>query len=150
MKILLDTNILVYCHDAADPARQEQAITILDNLRLHGIGKISAQSLAEFCNVMIRPYRGASARLTSGEAQRIAGVISAQFEVFPVTALTVLEAMNGVKDHKLSYFDAQIWAAARLNETPVIFSEDFQDGQTLEGVKFVNPFAAEFNLAVWV
>jgi predicted nucleic acid-binding protein len=52
-------------------------------------------------------------------------------------------------DHSLAYYDAQIWATARLNQIPLIFSEDFQDGQTLEGVRFVNPFSAQFELRDW-
>lgn len=44
----------------------------------------------------------------------------------------------------LAYYDAQIWACARLNHIPVVLSEDFQDGQTLEGVRFVDPFAEDF------
>jgi tryptophan synthase beta chain len=41
--------------------------------------------------------------------------------------------LRGARDHKLSYFDAQLWACAKLNQIPEIFSEDFQDGQILEG-----------------
>ncbi len=37
-------------------------------------------------------------------------------------------------------------AAARLNQIPIVFSEDFQDGQTLEDVRFVNPFAGMFDV----
>ncbi len=33
-----------------------------------------------------------------------------------------------------SYFDAQIWATARLNQVPTIFTEDFTNGRRLEGV----------------
>jgi predicted nucleic acid-binding protein len=44
-----------------------------------------------------------------------------------------------------NYYDAQIWAVARLNQVGVVFSEDFQDGQTLEGVCFVNPFSPNFH-----
>jgi predicted nucleic acid-binding protein len=32
-----------------------------------------------------------------------------------------------------------IWAAARLNGVPRIYSEDFQHGQIIEGVKIENP-----------
>ena len=39
--------------------------------------------------------------------------------------MVMLEALREVRDHQLSYYDAQIWAAARLNQVPVIFSEDF-------------------------
>ncbi len=71
------------------------------------------------------------------------------FPVYPLTSTIVLESLRGVRDYKLSYFDAQLWACAKLNQIPVIFSEDFQDGQTLEGVRFVNPFAETFELEKW-
>jgi predicted nucleic acid-binding protein len=49
----------------------------------------------------------------------------------------------------LAYLDAQIWASAQLNQIPVIFSEDFQDGRILEGVWFVNSFKMGFDMAEW-
>ena len=62
--------------------------------------------------------------------------------------MIVLEAMRGVRDHQLSYYDAQIWATARLNQMPLIFSEDFHHN-ILEGVRIVNPFAPAFDLEAW-
>jgi predicted nucleic acid-binding protein len=53
-------------------------------------------------------------------------------------------------DHRLSYYDAHIWAAAHLNQVPVLFSEDFQDGQVLEGVRFINPFAECFDIEKFI
>ena len=41
----------------------------------------------------------------------------------------------------MHYWDAQVWAVARLNQVPFVFSEDCNPGATLEGVRFVNPFA---------
>ena len=70
--------------------------------------------------------------------------------VFDLTPMIVLEALRGVRDHGLSYYDAQIWAAARLNQVPVVFSEDFNTDSVLDGVRFVNPFATDFDLAAWV
>lgn len=49
-----------------------------------------------------------------------------------------------------SYFDAQLWAKARLNQMPGIFSEIFHLGSILEGVRFVNPFSTDFVLEQWV
>ncbi len=46
-------------------------------------------------------------------------------------------------------FDAQLWATALLNQVPVIFSEDFASGASLEGVRLVNPFSSGFDLADW-
>lgn len=47
----------------------------------------------------------------------------------------------------MSYYDAQVWAAAKLNQVPVVLSEDFPSGATVEGVTFLDPLAASFDLA---
>lgn len=142
--VLLDTNILIYTFDPRDEARQERAIAILLKLEEEEKGCLSTQCLSEF----------ASAAMTKLglSADEIMGKISDWQNAFPVFSLTpqiVLEATRGVRDHKLSYYDAQIWASARLNQVTVIFTEDFQDGQTLEGIRFVNPFADKFVIDEW-
>jgi predicted nucleic acid-binding protein len=71
------------------------------------------------------------------------------FPVFDQTPLIVLEAARDARDHGLAYYDAQTWAVARLNRVTVILGEDFSDGQVLEGVRFVNPFSADFRLEDW-
>ena len=53
-----------------------------------------------------------------------------------------------VRDHKPPYYDAQIWATARLNQVPVVFSEDSRDRTTLEDVPFVNPFTPEILIEI--
>jgi len=60
--------------------------------------------------------------------------------VFDLTGLIILEAIRGVREHRFSYWDAQIWATARLNQVPVVLSEDFASGSTVEGITFTNPF----------
>lgn len=57
-----------------------------------------------------------------------------------------LEAVRGVRTYKMAYWDAQIWASARLHQIPLIFTEDFNVGAVIEGVRFVNPFEEGFNL----
>lgn len=37
---------------------------------------------------------------------------------------------------------------ARLNQIPLVLSEDFQDGLALDGVRFVNPFARSFEPSI--
>ena len=58
----------------------------------------------------------------------------------------VLEAVRGLRDHGFPYYDAQIWAAARLNQIPIVLSEDFASGSTVEGVTFIDPFAEGFRV----
>ena len=57
-----------------------------------------------------------------------------------ITDFIVLEAARGVRDHVMSFWDAQVWATAKLNQIPVVFSEDFASGSVIEGVRFENPF----------
>jgi predicted nucleic acid-binding protein len=44
--------------------------------------------------------------------------------------------------HGLSFWDALIWAAASESAVDVIYTEDFQDGREVEGVRFISPFAS--------
>ena len=59
----------------------------------------------------------------------------------------VLAAAHAVRDHQFSLWDAQIWAAAKLHGISVVFSEDFNPGSRIGGVRFVNPFAGAFQLS---
>lgn len=135
----MDTNILIYTFDPRDEARQEKAIAILLELAESGEGCLSVQCLSEFASAALTKLR-----LHAGDVMSKIEEWQNAFPVYSLTPQIVLEATRGVRDHQLSYYDAQIWACARLNQIPVIYSEDFQDGQNLESVRFVNPFSDEF------
>jgi predicted nucleic acid-binding protein len=145
--ILMDTNLLVYLYDQADPERQAQSQRVLEQLELSRNGRLSVQSLAEFFSVATRKL---SPNLTAAEALHQIDFFLRLWPVFDLTPMVVLEAGRGVRDHHLSYYDAQIWATARLNQVPLVFSEDFQDGRVLEGIRFVNPFTPGFILESWL
>jgi predicted nucleic acid-binding protein len=145
--ILMDTNLLVYLYDQRYPGRQAQSQHVLEQLELNRVGRLSVQALAEFFSVATRKL---SPTLTAAEALHQIGLFLRLWPVFDLTPMVVLEAGRGVRDHHLSYYDAQIWAAARLNQVPLVFSEDFQDGIVLEGVRFVNPFTPGFVLESWL
>jgi predicted nucleic acid-binding protein len=72
------------------------------------------------------------------------------WEVLDVTGPIVLEAVRGARLYQMAYWDAQIWASARLNQIPFILSEDFDTETVVEGVRFVNPFASDFDLEAWL
>lgn len=145
--ILMDTNLLVYLVDQNEPERQSRALETLGLLELHQVGRLSVQNLAEFFNVAVRKLHPG---LPIEKAMEWTGRFVRVWPVFDLTPQIVLEATRGVRDYKLSYYDAQIWATARLNQVTIVFSEDFQDGLFLEGVKFVNPFAPGFDINQWI
>lgn len=144
--VLIDTNVLIYASDPAEIIRQDQALRTLKYLETARAGRLSAQCLAEFVNATTRSRQPLYSR---AEAVTQVENLLRSFPVFNLTPLIVLEAARGARDHGLAYYDAQIWASARLNQVTVVFSEDFNDGQVLEGVRFANPFAAGFRLEDW-
>ena len=144
--ILIDTNLLIYLYDQNEPIRQSRAMDVLDQLELMGLGRLSVQNLAEFFSVSTRKL---SPPLSPNEALEQLNLFTRVWPVYDLTPLIVLEASRGVRDYQMSYYDAQIWATARLNQIPTIFSEDFNVGATLEGIQFANPFAPDFELDTW-
>lgn len=146
-RVLVDTNVLVYAYDRAAGLKQQQALELLYQLVPSGAGAITTQVLAEF---FVTVTRKLAAPLSAADAYvRIENYLRA-WTVYDLTGLIVLEAARGVRDYQLSFWDAQIWAAARLNQIPVVFSEDFNVGATLDGVRFVNPFDPGFQISDWV
>jgi predicted nucleic acid-binding protein len=140
---LIDTNVLVYAYDRSEPEKQRRALEVLDTLAYTGAGRLSAQVLSEF---LVNVTRKIATPLTLMQAEARLQHYVKIWPVFPVTAQVVVEAVRGVRDYQLSFWDAQIWAAARLHHVPTVLSEDFNPGAVLEGVCFVDPFAAEFRV----
>jgi predicted nucleic acid-binding protein len=145
-EVLIDTNILVSAHQPSETVKYERALRAIETLIASGLGRLSAQVLAEFLSATTR---GRVPILAIQDAVRQATRLADALPVFDQTRLIVLEAGRGVRDHQLSYFDAQIWATARLNQVPTIFTEDFTNGRRLEGVQFLNPLLPSFDLARW-
>jgi predicted nucleic acid-binding protein len=144
---LIDTNVLIYLMDVQDLAKQSKAQETLDALESSQAGRLSVQNLAEFFHVATRRLKPP---LTPTEALAQIELFQRMWPVFNLTPLVVLEAGRGVRDHQLAYYDAQLWATARLNQIPLILSEDFKSGHALEGVRFVNPFMDGFQLSDWL
>ncbi len=135
-RYLVDTNLLIYPLDARDPRKQQQAANVLLKLVQEGRAALPVQALSEFASVALRRLEPPLSPQQVGlEIERL----MLAFPVLPLTAPVVLEALRGVTQHRLSYYDAQVWATARLYQVPLVLSEDFPTGAVLEGVRFLNP-----------
>jgi len=144
--ILVDTNVLVYAYDRAEPEKQRRALDVLDRLVAADVGVLSTQMLAEFYNTSTRKI---ATPLHPSQAYEQVKHFLQIWRVLDVTGEVVLEAIRGVREYQFNFWDAQIWAVARLNQVPVVFSEDFNPGAVIEGVRFVNPFAEDFQPEAW-
>ncbi|MFN8387032.1 MAG: PIN domain-containing protein [Anaerolineales bacterium] len=145
--VLLDTNVLVYAFDRGEQKKRELAMQLVLDLQQNAVGCLSVQSLSEFFHAVTR---GTKPKLSVDEALQSVQEYLLAFPIYFLAPSVVLEAARGVRDYSLSFYDAQLWAIALINDVPVIFSEDFQDGQVLEGIRFVNPFAKDFELEKWI
>lgn len=142
MTYLLDTNLLVYPFDARDETKRAKSRALLAQLAPGDAAGLPCQALSEFANVGLKKL-GLPAPFMARQVERYAQL----FRVVPLTPALVLEAVRGVGDHRMSYYDAQVWAAAKLNQVPVVLSEDFPSSATVEGVTFLDPLAASVDLA---
>jgi len=122
---------------------QDQATDVLERLSANSRGRLSTQVLGEVFRVLTTKRRPA---VPSVDAVTRLEALAHTWPIYVVTPAIVLEAARGVRDYRMKYWDAQLWATARLNQIPTILTED-APGATLEGIRYVNPFAAAFDPA---
>ena len=142
---LVDTNVLVYMYDQNEPVKQDRAIVLYERLLALGLGALSVQVLNEFFNATTRKLKPP---LPIVDAIEVVSDLCRAWTVLELQPQQVLEAVRAVQAYKLSYFDALIWATARHHDIPFLLSEDLNDGQLIEGVRIVNPFAPSFDMAI--
>jgi predicted nucleic acid-binding protein len=104
-----------------------------------GEAALPVQALSEFANVALRKLE-----LPAGVVYEQLHHLMIAFPVLPLTGAVVREAVRGVKDYRFNFYDAQIWAVAKLSGASVVLSEDFPEGAAIEGVKFLNPLVGTF------
>jgi predicted nucleic acid-binding protein len=144
-RYVVDTNVLVYALDRRQPEKRQRAREVLRRVGTAGTAALPAQVLSEFggaCLRKLEPWPESEAIRREVERLMLA------FPILPLTGPVVLEALRGVREHLLSYYEAQIWAVARLGQVAVILSEDFNAGTVLYGVSFTNPLEPDFDLAI--
>jgi len=134
---LVDTNILVYSYDRSESGKQAKAIALLERLGMEGRGVVTTQVLGEFFRTVTRKL---PRPLPVADACRRVEKYVHSWTVLPVTPQIVLESALGVARYGLEFWDAQIWATAKLNQISVLLSEDFSHLRSLDGVRFINPF----------
>jgi len=135
---LVDTNIAaVYAYDPAEPQKRSRSQELLRELSQSEKLFLSVQVLNEFAAVLLRRGRAGKSDVDILEVTR---ELSSLGTVLPLTATMTWLALQAVEEHNLSFWDALIWATARVHGLSRVYSEDFQHGRILDGVQFINPF----------
>src|SRR5574340_1318317 len=136
-RYFLDTNILVYSLDPSSPPKQDVAKELLRSAVRDGRGIISYKVVQEFCSVAARKF---AQPLSQDDLQDyLRQVLAPLCEVH--SSIRLFEsALRLQSQTQYSFYDCLILAAAAQAGCDTVYSEDFQDGQTIAGVKIVNPF----------
>jgi predicted nucleic acid-binding protein len=125
-----DTNVLLYLL-SADPARADHV-----ELLLTEGGTISVQVLNEFAAVALRKLK-----MPLIDVREILGTIRAVCSAEPVTVATHDRGLVIYERYGFSLYDSVLVAAALMAGCSVLYSEDLQHGQVINGqLRIVNPF----------
>jgi predicted nucleic acid-binding protein len=130
----IDTNVLIYADDDADPVKQRLSVELFADHRRRRTGVVSLQVLQEYFVVAT-----CKLGIDSGRARRKVELI-AELDVVTPEVSDILGAIDLHRLHAFSFWDALILRSARVAGCSVLFSEDFQDERRIEGLRIVNPF----------
>jgi predicted nucleic acid-binding protein len=135
-RVFVDSNVLIYAHDLEAGSRRERAAECLRQLWETRAGCLSTQVLQEFYVTVTRKIPSPLPRSAAREIVRnyAAWVRSA------ITPATVVRASEISETWQLSFWDGMIVAAAEQDQAAELLTEDLQHGQTVAGVRILNPF----------
>ena len=128
-KPFIDSNVVLYLF-SSDTVKADRAESLLQSG-----GLISVQVLNEVASVCLRKLK-----MTWEDIDAVLETLKSTCEVLPVTLATHEKAVGLAKRFQISFYDANIVATAILGGADTLFSEDMQNGMSMESVTVVNPF----------
>jgi predicted nucleic acid-binding protein len=128
-KPFIDSNVVLYLF-SSDTVKADRAEALLQSG-----GLISVQVLNEVASVCLRKLK-----MTWKDIDSVLETLKSTCEVLPVTLASHEKAVGLAKRFQISLDDANIVATAILFGADTLFSEDMQNGMSMESVTVVNPF----------
>ena len=129
-----DTNVLVYTEDVRAPEKRDRATHLVEEHWRADTAVLSLQVLQEYYATVTRKLNTPQER-----AQRRVEIL-ASAKVIRFEIRDIVAAIELLRLIQVSFWDAMIVHAARIGGAKVLYSEDFQHGTVLGGVRVVNPF----------
>lgn len=138
-RFFIDSNVLIYSYDSAEPEKQHVAQQLIAGLMANGNGALSVQVLGEFFVSVTRRIRNP---LSIEQADAAVDLISSlpTIAVIEIDLAMVLRAIATHSRYGTTYWDSLIIAAAERAGCTRILSEDMNPGQSYHGIVAVNPF----------
>lgn len=130
----VDTNILVYADDGADPVKRERAQNLIREVVRERSGRLSLQVLQEYFSAATRKL-GMAADLARRRVE-----LYSRLDVVRLEPVDLLGAIDLHRLYSFSIWDALIIRAATISGCRRLYSEDLQAGFRIENLEIVNPF----------
>ncbi len=127
----LDSNVVVYYYTRTEPEKRLTAGSLLLNSEI----TLSTQVLSETCNVLRKKFKW-----EWDSIDRIFKELKRLFPIVVVTADTIERALSLSKRTQYPYYDCLVLSSAIESNCSILYSEDFQHNQVVDGVRIVNPF----------
>ena len=134
-KVFFDTNILVYFVDERDPKKQIIAKNLIASAVQNQNGMLSTQSLQEFYSVITSKLK-----CPKNKAKELVRMFSELFPVQKISVPLILNAVDISIKNDLSFWDSLILSTANDTGCIIVYSEDMNNGQIIDGTKILNPF----------
>ncbi len=133
----IDTNIFVYQLERLDTRKAAVAERLIEQGIAKGTACISFQVVQECLNVALHK---AQISLSGDEMRRyLQSVLAPLFRVQP--SLRLYHATLDIQlRYQFSFYDSLIIAAAHEVGCKILYSEDLQHGQRIDGLTIENPF----------
>ena len=132
----VDSNVLVYARDRAEPGKQSRAHLWLEHLWQSHLGRVSTQVLVEF-------YVTATQKIKPGMEREMARRDVRRFLTWQPAVIdrAMIERAWSIQDrHVLSWWDSLVVAAAQILRCRYLLTEDLSAGQRFDELEVVNPF----------
>jgi predicted nucleic acid-binding protein len=132
VKVFLDSNVLIYLYSEDEAEKSDLA----QQCAQEPDAWISTQVLNEVSNVLRRKQKQ-----TYPAILKVIQELQGNFQVTTVTTQTIEQALLLEERYRYSYFDSLMLASALEQGCSLLYSEDMQHGQVIEGVlQIVDPF----------
>jgi predicted nucleic acid-binding protein len=140
VEAFIDTNIFVYSVSShpSEKTKRDKARALLGSVDFG----TSAQVLGEFYVTVTQKI--AEPLSESQALQFIARLI--RLPIVAIDAHLVLEAIALKQEHRLSYWDGAILAAAHRLRVRTLYSEDFANDHLYGSIRVIKPFRAKAKL----
>jgi predicted nucleic acid-binding protein len=130
-RAFLDSNVILYYYTSDERSKARLA----GEAGFRSDAVISTQVLSECCNVLSKKRK-----YSWIEIENVIAELVDLFSIKTIEIQTVKKAIEISGRYQYSYYDSLILASAIEAKCEILYSEDFQHNQLIEGVRIINPF----------